>query len=67
MGDTGLRPLLAEGGCILAENTLSALVYDEDDSRREALHLFNQHVKNDARVEQAVLTLREGVTIISRV
>jgi len=67
MGDTGLRPLLAEGGCILADNTLSALVYDEDDSRREALHLFNQHVKNDARVEEAVLTLREGVTIISRV
>jgi len=67
MGDTGLRPLLAEGGCILADNTLSALVYDEDDSRREALHLFNQHVKNDERVEQAVLTLREGVTIISRV
>ena len=67
MGDEGGRPLLAKDGVILADNTLSALVYDEDDARRTALHLFNQHVKNDDRVEQAVLTLREGVTIISRV
>mmetsp|Transcript_16448 Transcript_16448/g.26872 ORF Transcript_16448/g.26872 Transcript_16448/m.26872 type:complete len:414 (+) Transcript_16448:67-1308(+) len=67
MGDSGMRPLLAEGGMIMADNTLSALVYDEEDSRRKALHLFNQHVKNDARVEQCVLTVREGVTLISRV
>merc|ERR1740124_1602995 len=61
MGTNGdLRPLLAE-------NTLSALVYDEDDSRRKALHQFNQHVKNDTRVEQAVMTVREGISIISRV
>lgn len=67
MGDSGYRPLLAPEGTILADNTLSALVYDEDDSRREALHLFNQHVKNDPRVEQAVMTVREGVSIIGRV
>ena len=67
MGDSGMRPLLAEGGMIMADNTLSALVYDEEDSRRKALHLFNQHVKNDERVEQCVLTVREGVTLISRV
>lgn len=67
MGDRGGRPLLAEDGVILADNTLSALVYDEGDSRRTALHLFNQHVKNDSRVEQAVMTVREGISIISRV
>jgi len=68
MGTNGdLRPLLAENGSILADNTLSALVYDEDDSRRKALHQFNQHVKNDTRVEQAVMTVREGISIISRV
>jgi len=67
MGDMGLRPLLADGGCILADNTMSALVYDEDDSRRQALHLFNQHVKNDERVEQAMMTVREGISIITRV
>jgi len=63
----GLRPLLAKNGVVLADNTLSALVYDEDDSRRKALHQFNQHVKNDSRVEQAVMTVREGISIISRV
>merc|ERR1712124_75568 len=67
MGDSGLRPLLADGGCILADNTLSALVYDANDSRRKALHNFNQHVKNDDRVEQAVMTVREGITMIARV
>jgi len=67
MGDCGMRPLLSENGIIMADNTLSALVYDEDDSRRDALHMFNQHVKNDARVEQAVMTVREGITLISRV
>ncbi|KAL7568105.1 hypothetical protein ACA910_019503 [Epithemia clementina (nom. ined.)] len=61
----GRRALLAPDGIILADNTLSALVYDESDNRRVALHQFNQHVKNDPRVEQVVLTLREGVTMIS--
>jgi len=67
MGSNGSRPLLAKYGVILADNTLSALVYDEDDSRRKALHEFNQRVKNDTRVEQAVMTVREGITMISRV
>jgi len=67
MGINGSRPLLSESGSILADNTLSALVYDEEDSRRTALHEFNQYVKNDTRVEQAVMTVREGITIISRV
>uniref|UniRef100_A0A7S3L5J5 Uncharacterized protein n=1 Tax=Amphora coffeiformis TaxID=265554 RepID=A0A7S3L5J5_9STRA len=67
LGDDGLRPLLSPTGTILADNTLSALVYDEDDFRRDALHQFNQTVKNDPRVEQAVLTVREGISIITRV
>jgi len=67
MGINGSRPLLSESGSILADNTLSALVYDEEDSRRTALHEFNQYVKNDTRVEQAVMTVREGITIISRI
>jgi len=66
MGDNGSRALLAEDGVILADNSLSALVYDESDDRRVALHNFNQLVKNDDRVEQVVLTVREGITMISR-
>ena len=66
MGYNGMRPLLSEDGLILADNSLCALLYDETDERRMALHKFNQLVKNDSRVEQAFLTIREGITMISR-
>lgn len=66
MGGSGRRSLLSPNGIILADNSLSALLYDDDDVRRVALHRFNQHVKNDTRVEQVVLTMREGITMISR-
>ncbi|TRY76935.1 hypothetical protein TCAL_10626 [Tigriopus californicus] len=56
--------LLSENGFILADNSLCSLLYDSDDARSQKLHEFNQHVKNDERVEQIVLTMREGVTII---
>ena len=65
-GKNGRRPLLAEHGVILADNSLSALLYDQGDFRRVALHQFNQYVKNDDRVEQVVMTMREGITMISR-
>ena len=59
-----LSGLLTERGFILADNSLCALLYDEGDERRQKLHEFNQAVKNDDRVEQVVLTIREGVTMI---
>jgi len=59
-------PLLAEGGVILADNSLCALLYDAGDERRQRLHEFNQQVKNDPRVEQVILTIREGITMIKR-
>ena len=58
--------LLADDGCILADNSLCALVYDKDDIRRQRLHEFNMMVANDDRVEQTVLTVREGITIIRK-
>lgn len=58
--------LLAEGGIILADNVLCSLLYDKKDFRSQKLHEFNQHVKNDDRVEQVVLTVREGISIIRR-
>ncbi|EDO40475.1 predicted protein [Nematostella vectensis] len=56
--------MLTPTGFILADNSLCALLYDPDDSRRQALHDFNQLVKNDKRVEQLALPFREGVSII---
>eukprot|EP00585_Thalassiosira_rotula_P006805 CAMPEP_0196141822 /NCGR_PEP_ID=MMETSP0910-20130528/10657_1 /TAXON_ID=49265 /ORGANISM="Thalassiosira rotula, Strain GSO102" /LENGTH=899 /DNA_ID=CAMNT_0041403049 /DNA_START=24 /DNA_END=2723 /DNA_ORIENTATION=- len=58
--------LLADDGCILADNSLCALVYEEGDIRRQRLHEFNMMVANDDRVEQTVLTVREGITVIRK-
>ena len=59
--------LLADDGIILADNSLCALLYDQSDMRSQKLHEFNQLVKNDKRVEQVMLTIREGVTLIKKV
>ena len=59
--------LLSENGFILADNSLCALLYDDSDMRSQKLHEFNQYVKNDKRVEQVILTIREGITMIKPV
>lgn len=59
--------LLANDGIIMADNVLCALLYDKSDFRSQKLHEFNQYVKNDPRVEQVQLTIREGISIIRRV
>ena len=59
--------VLEEDGLILVDNSLCALLYDKTDIRSQRLHEFNQHVKNDQRVEQVVLTIREGITMIRRI
>lgn len=56
--------LLTPNGFILADNSMCALLYDESDERSRKLHQFNQFVKNDKRVEQVILTIREGITMI---
>merc|ERR1711871_471428 len=58
--------LLADDGVILADNSLCALVYDAGDVRRQRLHEFNTMVAEDERVEQTVLTVREGITMIRK-
>lgn len=60
--------LLNDQGIIVADNSLCALLYDQgSDVRSQKLHQFNQHVKNDKRTEQVVLTVREGITLIKPV
>ena len=62
--DIAMSGLLADGGIILSDNSLCAHLYDQTDLRSTKLHEFNQHVKNDKRVEQVMLTIREGITLI---
>merc|ERR1719204_237738 len=60
--------ILSKRGIILADNSLCALLYDQtSDICSLKLHQFNQHVKNDRRTQQVVLTVREGVTLIKPV
>ena len=48
-------PKLADGGVILADNTLS-----------ESVQPFNEHVLNDDRVECVLVPIRDGVTLIRK-
>jgi caffeoyl-CoA O-methyltransferase len=53
-------PKLAEGGLILADNTLGALDGNEGIAR------FNEHVINDERVESVLVPIRDGLTLIRK-
>jgi caffeoyl-CoA O-methyltransferase len=53
-------PKLAEGGLIMADNTLAAL------RGNEAIVRFNEHVLRDERVECVLVPIRDGVTLIRR-
>jgi caffeoyl-CoA O-methyltransferase len=53
-------PKLADGGLILADNTLGAL---EDN---EGIARFNEHVIADERVESVLVPIRDGITLIRR-
>jgi caffeoyl-CoA O-methyltransferase len=62
-------PLLAEGGLIVADNTLwSGRVIDEtdDEDTTQAIRAFNDHVSEDARVENVLLTVRDGMNLVWR-
>lgn len=58
------------GGIILADNVLfegKVLLPDEEQGKNErAMHLFNQKVKNDDRVAQVMLPIRDGISIIRK-
>ena len=65
--DLAMDGLLKDDGIMMVDNSLCALLYDKNDIRSQKLHEFNLHVKNDRRVEQVILTLREGVTVVRKV
>lgn len=62
-------PMLAPRGLILADNVLQfgGVANDRDQQPDTvAMRAFNAHVAADPRVRQAVLTVREGLTVIRR-
>ena len=60
---------LNNGGWILADNTLwDGHVIDPSykDSQTNGVRAFNDYVRNDSRVEEVILPLRDGLTIIRK-
>jgi predicted O-methyltransferase YrrM len=62
-------PQLAKGGIIIADNVLfHGEVLEDNISGKNAMaiHAFNEHVKNDPRTSQVLLTIRDGMLLIQR-
>lgn len=58
---------LRSGGLIIADNVLwDATVLEPKDHKAQAIADFNALVTNDDRVEQVLLPIRDGVTIIRK-
>jgi predicted O-methyltransferase YrrM len=63
-------PLLKRGGWLLADNTLwDGHIIDEKydkDKQTVGLRTFNDMLAKDERVEQLILPLRDGLTIVHK-
>ncbi len=62
-------PSVKSGGWILADNVLfhgEVLEENVKGKNAKAIHAFNEHVKNDDRVEQTMLTIRDGLLLIQK-
>ncbi|RLD32900.1 MAG: methyltransferase [Bacteroidetes bacterium] len=61
---------LKPGGFILADNVLWSGKVLEDDTRSDketkGIKVFNQHVKNDDRAEQVMLSIRDGLLLVRK-
>lgn len=62
-------PLVKTGGWILADNIFFHGEVLEDNLKGKnaiAIHAFNEHLKNDDRVERVMLTIRDGLFLIQK-
>lgn len=62
-------PRLTAGGIILADNVLfhgEVLGEKIEGKNAKAIHAFNEHVKQDNRVDQLLLTVRDGLMMIMK-
>jgi caffeoyl-CoA O-methyltransferase len=62
-------PLLAENGVLLVDNALSnGDVVDSANAREavQAIHALNERIRDDPRVENVLLTVRDGLNLVRR-
>jgi caffeoyl-CoA O-methyltransferase len=60
---------LSDRGIIVADNVLfhgEVLEQNISGKNAKAIHAFNEHVNNDPRTEQVMLTVRDGITLIKK-
>jgi predicted O-methyltransferase YrrM len=60
-------PRMKPGGLLIADNVLfhgAVLKETIQGKSAKAVHAFNEHVKNDKRVQKLMLTVRDGVYLI---
>lgn len=62
-------PFVKLGGWIVADNVLwsGKVVNEKHDKDTTAIHGFNEMIKNDSRVENFILPLRDGLNIIQKI
>lgn len=64
-----ILPNVKTGGWIIADNVLfhgQVLENEVVGKNAKAIHEFNEYVANDKRVEQALLTVRDGLLLIKK-
>ncbi|MCH8311768.1 MAG: class I SAM-dependent methyltransferase [Nitrospinae bacterium] len=62
-----ILPMIRPGGLIVVDNVLwSGRVLNPVDASDKAIHQFNERIKNDARVESVLLTVRDGIYCIRK-
>ena len=62
-------PSVKQNGVIIADNVLfhgQVLETNITGKNAKAIQAFNEHIKNDSRVEQVLLTVRDGLMMIRK-
>lgn len=64
-----ILPNLRPNGLIIADNVLfhgQVLEPEITGKNAKAIHAFNQHIRQDERVQQVLLTVRDGLSLIRK-
>lgn len=60
-------PMLSAGGILVVDNVLwSSTVLHPEDEKAEAIDQLNKMIAQDDRVEQVLLTVRDGLTLVRK-
>ncbi|MES2429507.1 MAG: O-methyltransferase [Bacteroidota bacterium] len=64
-----ILPAVKQNGLIIVDNVLfhgDVLEPEIKGKNAKAIHAFNEHIKNDVRVEQVLLTVRDGLLLLRK-